>query len=150
MTPNGLSARMASKMRDLPPFRILLVEDEPVIQELVTTMLCGELCGRRVHVHVVGDGTDALSVARRVQPHLVLLDVVLPGMDGVTLCRLIKADPVMSKSTTVIMLTARVSRRDHDAAERAGADGYMEKPFRGIELIERVESLMQGDHHQRA
>ena len=136
---------MLSPMNQESPFRILLVEDEPVIQELVTTMLCGELCGRRVEVHVVGDGADALSVARRVQPDLILLDVVLPGIDGITLCRLIKADPVLARETTIIMLTARVSKRDHEAATRAGADGYVEKPFRGVELMERVESLIRGD-----
>jgi DNA-binding response OmpR family regulator len=124
-------------------FRILLVEDEPVIQELVTTMLGGELSGRRVEVHVVADGDQALGVARRVQPDLVLLDVVLPGLDGVSLCRLIKADPVLRSRTTVLMLTARVSERDREAARRAGADGYLEKPFRGFELMERVEALIQ-------
>ncbi len=132
-------------MQGKPPFRILLVEDEPVIQELVTTMLCGELCGRRVEVHVVGDGADALSIARRIQPNLVLMDVVLPGVDGITLCRLIKADPVLARMATVIMLTARVSKRDHEAARRAGADGYVEKPFRGVELMERVEALIEAD-----
>lgn len=135
---------MLAQMESSASFRILLVEDEPVIQELVTTMLCGELCGRKVEVHVVGDGSDALSVARRVQPDLVLLDVVLPGVDGVTLCRLIKADPALASSSTIIMLTARVSKRDHAAASRAGADGYIEKPFKGVELIERVEALIRG------
>ncbi len=131
------------------PYKILLVEDEPVIQELVTTMLCGEMCGRTIEVFVVSDGSEALPRARQVRPDLVLLDVVLPGMDGVTLCRLLKADPSFG-DMAVVMLTARVSKKDHEAARRAGADGYVEKPFRGFELIDKVEALITGRDKQGA
>lgn len=125
-------------------YKILVVEDEPVIQELVANMLCGEIAGRRVEVHVVGTGAEAIPVAKRIRPDLIILDVVLPDLDGVAVCRLIKADPLL-KDAVVCMLTAKVSKKDHEAARRAGAVAYVEKPFKGLELMELVERLLQGE-----
>jgi DNA-binding response OmpR family regulator len=118
------------------PFRVLLVEDEPVIRELVAAMLEGE----GVKVITCADGAQALKVARAERPDLILLDVVLPGLDGVTLCRLVRADPALS-GAAVYMLTAKARASDHDAARRAGCDGYIEKPFKGQELQALVADL---------
>lgn len=117
-------------------FRILLVEDEPVIRELVKNMLSdGD-----VVVETATNGVEGLKAARTQEFDLILLDVVLPQMDGITVCRLLKADPKTS-GVPLHMLTAKARKSDVDAATKAGANGYIYKPFRGAELMELVETL---------
>lgn len=117
-------------------FRILLVEDEPVIRELVRSMLGdGE-----VTVECASSGTEGLRLARTGDFHLFLLDVVVPGLDGIALCRMLKAD-ARTASIPLYMLTAKAKKADVEAATRAGADGYIHKPFRGAELMDLVERL---------
>src|SRR5712692_1352359 len=118
------------------PFNILLVEDEPVIRELVRSMLSDE----QVQVDCASDGVEGLKLAKTGTFHLVLLDVVLPLMDGVTVCRMLKSDP-LTAAIPLYMLTAKAKQSDVDAAKRAGADGYIHKPFRGSELMALVAKL---------
>lgn len=118
------------------PFRVMLVDDEPVIRELVQAMLEGG----GVEVRCVESGTRALQEAHAFQPHLVLLDIVMPGLDGLAVLRLLRADPALA-GVPIHMLTARARPTDHAAAERAGADGYIEKPFKGQALQALVERL---------
>ncbi|MHB8416426.1 MAG: response regulator [Myxococcales bacterium] len=122
------------------PFRILLVEDEPIIRELVRTML--EEQG--VEVSCIGDGAQAVKKARELRPNLVLLDIVLPGMDGITACRFLRAEPFM-EGVPIYMLTARVKPSDREASRKAGADGHIEKPFKGTELMGLVQTLRNGE-----
>ena len=119
-----------------PRFRILLVDDEPAIRELVQAMLEGD----GIEVRCVPDGTQAIKEAQRQAPHLVLLDVVLPGLDGFSVCRLLRADPVLGQ-VPIYMLTAKVRPADHESARRAGASGYIEKPFKAQELQRLVGDL---------
>ena len=121
-----------------PAFRVLLVDDEPVIRELVTAMLEGG----GVEVRCVADGAKAVQEARVYRPDLVLLDIVLPGLDGLSVCRLLKADRELGDAA-IHMLTARARDADHLEARRAGADGYIEKPFKGQALQALVESLRE-------
>ena len=118
------------------PFRILLVEDEPVIRELVRNMLADGA----VEVECADNGLEGLKLAKGGAFDLILLDVVLPQMDGITLCRLLRAEPATAK-TPLYMLTAKQKKADVDAATRAGADGYIHKPFRGAELMDLVARL---------
>ena len=111
------------------PFHLLLVEDELYIRELVVT-LCAE---KGVEVTAVGDGRSALRAAREERPDLVLLDIVLPALDGISVCRLLKSDAA-TREVPVYMLSARVRDADRQAASKAGADGYLEKPFRAAAL----------------
>lgn len=124
-----------------PPkkLRILLVDDEPVIRELVQAILEGD----GILVRCVSDGAVAVAEARRFEPHLVLLDVVLPTLDGFTVCRLLRADTRLA-GVPIHMLTAKASRADHEAARRAGASGYIEKPFKAQALKELVSGLQPG------
>jgi CheY-like chemotaxis protein len=124
-------------------YQVLVVEDEPVIQELVASMLEGEMAGHPIEVVVVSSGAEAVTRARQMRPHVVLLDIVLPDLDGIAVCRLIKADPRL-EHTRVCMLTAKAGARDHEAARAAGADAYVEKPFKGLELMELVQRLLEG------
>jgi CheY-like chemotaxis protein len=117
-------------------FRVLLVEDEPVIRELVRSML-GD---GTVEVDCAENGAEGLRLARSVAYDLILLDVVLPQMDGITICRLLRADPKTSR-TPLYMLTAKAKKSDVEAATKAGADGYIHKPFRGAELMELIARL---------
>jgi CheY-like chemotaxis protein len=119
-----------------PRFRVLLVDDEPVIRELVQAVLEGD----GVEVRCVPDGAQAIKEAQREAPHLVLLDVVLPGLDGFAVCRLLRADPALL-TVPIYMLTAKVRPADHESARRAGASGYVEKPFKAEELQRLVGDL---------
>jgi CheY-like chemotaxis protein len=118
------------------PFRVLLVDDEPVIRELVQAMLEGG----GVEVRCVESGARAMQEVHAYRPDLVLLDIVMPGLDGLAVLRLLRADPSLAR-LPVHMLTARAKPADHAAAEKAGADGYIEKPFRGQALQALVETL---------
>lgn len=118
------------------PFHILLVEDEPVIRELVKSMLTEG----PVEVEAAANGIEGLKLAKSRPFQLILLDVVLPQMDGITLCRLLKSDPATA-STPLYMLTAKAKKADVETATRAGADGYIQKPFRGAELMDLVDRL---------
>ncbi len=117
-------------------FEILLVEDEPVIRELVKSMLSDGA----VSVECASNGAEGLKLAKSRSFRLILLDVVLPQLDGISVCRMLKSDPVTAK-IPLYMLTAKARKADVDAATSAGADGYIHKPFRGAELMELVERL---------
>lgn len=117
-------------------FRVLLVEDEPVIRELVSSMLGDGTC----EVDCAATGAEGLKLAKTNAYDLILLDVVLPQMDGITICRLLKADEKTAK-TPLYMLTAKAKKADVETATKAGADGYIHKPFRAAELMELIERL---------
>lgn len=119
-----------------PPFSILVVEDEPVIRELVSSMLADG----SVKVETASTGPEGLKMANSNPYDLILLDVVLPQMDGLTVCRLIKGAPATAH-VPVYMLTAKTKKSDIEAATKAGASGYIQKPFRGAELMELVQKL---------
>jgi two-component system phosphate regulon response regulator PhoB len=129
-------------LRDLvsTPFRILLVEDEPVIRELVRSLLTDE----GVEVECATSGAEGLRLAKAKAFDLILLDVVMPQMDGITVCRLLRADPVTAKAP-LYMLTGKAKKSDVDVARKAGADGYIHKPFRASDLMGLV-SRLRGKH----
>jgi CheY-like chemotaxis protein len=118
---------------------VLVVDDEPTIRTLVNAILEG--CGVRTLEAV--DGPEALDIARRYQPDLVLLDVVMPRMDGFTVCQRMKAEKSMAL-TPVLLLTALAQESDHERARRVGADGIIQKPFSPAVLRATVESILNG------
>lgn len=117
-------------------FRILLVDDEPVIGELVRAMFSTST----TEIDIATNGMACLKKARDGAFDLILLDIVLPGIDGIAVCRLLKADPCTAH-VPVYMLTAKARQRDVETAKFAGADGYINKPFKGAELIDLVAQL---------
>jgi len=125
---------MAAPAQD--SFQILLVEDEPVIRELVSSMLSDGL----VNVVCAADGVEGLKLAKSRPFQLILMDVVLPQLDGVSVCRILKKDP-STANVPLYMLTAKAKKADMDIATAAGADGYIQKPFRGTELMALVDRL---------
>jgi CheY-like chemotaxis protein len=120
----------------IDPFRILLVEDEPVIRELVSSMLSDG----SVDVVCAADGVEGLKLAKSRAFNLILMDVVLPQLDGVSVCRILKSDPTTAR-VPLYMLTAKAKKADVESATMAGADGYIQKPFRGTELMALVDRL---------
>jgi DNA-binding response OmpR family regulator len=118
-------------------YRILIVEDQPDICKLIRmTLEFGDF-----EIHEANDGETGLNMARAIRPHVMLLDVMMPGLlDGYQVCTRIKQDPDL-KRIQVVMLTARGQATDLASGEAAGADAYLVKPFSPLELIERVETM---------
>ena len=119
--------------------KILVVEDQSDIRKLIRmTMEMGDR-----EVHEADNGESGLHMVRAVRPHVVLLDVMMPGcLDGYQVCQKIKGDSAL-RSTIVIMLTARGQQADYDMGRQAGADAYLTKPFSPLELIDTVDGLLE-------
>ncbi len=118
--------------------KILVVDDEPDLVELIET----NLTAAGFEVLQAGDGRDALEKARESQPQLILLDVMLPEMDGLEVCKLLRSD-VRTRSIPIVMLTARTAEIDRVLGLELGADDYVTKPFSTRELVLRVKKLLQ-------
>jgi two-component system OmpR family response regulator len=115
--------------------RILLVEDEPVFVDTLRFQLQRE----GYEVRVAPDGNTAMAAVQRAKPDLILLDLILPGMDGMEVCRRIRAET----STPIIMLTARTGVGDKVTGLEAGADDYVTKPIQMRELLARIKAALR-------
>ena len=116
---------------------VVLAEDDVDIRDLVQIVLEG----LDLEVTPVGTGSDALAACRELGPRLLLLDITMPGMNGLEVCRAIRADEKLH-DLPVIIMTARALASDVAAGIEAGADTYIIKPFGPIELREHVEALL--------
>lgn len=114
---------------------ILVVEDEPTIAEAVAARLRAE----GFTVEIAGDGPAAVAAAQEHQPDLLVLDVMLPGYDGLEVCRRVQAQ----RPVPVLMLTARDDEMDKLVGLAVGADDYLTKPFSMRELVARVHALLR-------
>jgi DNA-binding response OmpR family regulator len=121
-----------------PSPRVLIVEDEPNIRELVSLHLGleGYACDS------VGDGREALTRAEAERFDLMVLDVMIPGLDGLTLCRAVRQGRV-NRDVPILMLTARREESDKVAGLESGADDYLTKPFGVRELVARTRALLR-------
>ena len=117
---------------------VLVVEDEQDILDLVDY----NLSQAGFNVVTAKNGTDALDVVKKQRPDLVVLDLMLPGMDGKEVCRRIRQDETLS-NTPVVMLTARADEVDRIVGFELGADDYLTKPFSPRELVLRVKAIMK-------
>ncbi|MFE6283658.1 response regulator transcription factor [Streptomyces sp. NPDC057877] len=115
---------------------VLIAEDERHIADLQRRYLSREGFG----VHVEADGTAALSAARRLRPVAIVLDIALPGMDGVQVCRRLRED---GDWTPVVFVTARDEVADRILGLELGADDYLTKPFSPHELVARLKSVLR-------
>lgn len=125
-------------MSAMPTPRILVIEDEPDILEVIRYNLARE--GYRVHT--CRDGLEGLGRAQKEAPDLVVLDLMLPGLDGIELCRRLRADPV-TRGIPVVMVTARGEESDIVLGLGVGADDYIPKPFSARELVARVRAVLR-------
>lgn len=115
---------------------ILVVEDEPSLQET----LAYNLLKQGYTVHTAGSGLAALETARRIRPDLILLDIMLPELDGVEVCKTLRRE---SFQAPIIMLTARDDEIDRVVGLEIGADDYLTKPFSMRELMARVKAQLR-------
>ncbi len=118
--------------------RILLVDDEPDVIEIIKYNLVQE--GYRVKV--ASDGEEALKKAKKNTPHLILMDVMMPKMDGIEACHEIRKDPRFN-DTIIMFLSARGEDYSHLAAFDAGADDYVTKPIKPKIIVSKVKSLLR-------
>jgi CheY-like chemotaxis protein len=117
--------------------RVLVVDDDRVIQQLLEVNL--ELEGYEV-VATAADGKEALEKIAELKPDLVILDIMMPKMDGLEVCRRLRADPKLAK-IPVILLSARAQDMDIREGLDIGAAAYLTKPFDPVELLEVVGRL---------
>ena len=115
--------------------RILIVDDDSNIAELISLYLMKEC----YETKIVGDGEAALAAVSTFEPDLILLDLMLPGMDGYQVCREVRS----TKDTPIIMLSAKGEIFDKVLGLEMGADDYMEKPFDSKELVARVKAVLR-------
>jgi CheY-like chemotaxis protein len=116
---------------------VVIADDEPSMRLLVHATIESD----DYTVVEAVDGTQAWAMTQQHKPSLVLLDVQMPGMSGLEVLHLIKADPSLA-ATRVILLTAKAQERDIEAGLIAGADFYLTKPFSPLDLLTRVEEAL--------
>jgi two-component system response regulator MprA len=114
--------------------RVLVVDDDPPLQRMLARTLVAE----GFEVTVAGDGGSALAAVERFAPDVIVLDVAMPTLDGLAVCRRLRGKGL---STPILMLTARDAVADRVAGLEAGADDYLVKPFAVAELIARIRAL---------
>ena len=117
------------------PESVLIVEDEPSLQETLAYNLKKD----GYQVETVGDGLSALEAARRIKPDLIILDIMLPKMDGFEVARILRKE----LTTAILMLTARDDEIDRVVGLEVGADDYLTKPFSMRELLARVKAQLR-------
>ncbi|MCW0213410.1 MAG: MtrAB system response regulator MtrA [Pseudonocardia sp.] len=115
--------------------RVLVVDDDPALAEMLTIVLRGE----GFDTAVVADGTRALPAVREMRPDVVLLDLMLPGMNGIDVCRAIRAE----SGVPIVMLTAKSDTVDIVLGLESGADDYVVKPFKPKELVARIRARVR-------
>ncbi len=121
--------------------KILLIDDEPDI----VAMTVMRLEANGFNVVTAEDGNTGYELAKTEKPDLIILDLMLPDMDGYQVCRLLKFDEQF-KNIPIIMLTARSQKEDKEWGEKVGADLYMTKPYEAKELLEKIRLLMENKH----
>lgn len=115
--------------------KVLVVDDDPAISEMLTIVLQGE----GFDTVVVGDGPQAVEAAERENPDLILLDLMLPGMSGIDVCRAVRE----FSTVPIVMLTAKTDTVDVVLGLETGADDYVPKPFKPKELVARVRARLR-------
>lgn len=125
-------------MSEDKPKKILVVDDEPDVTELVAY----HLNSKGYQVEVVNDPHASIDVARSFGPDLVVLDVMMPGLDGIQICRMIRADSKL-KQVPVVFLTAKAEEDDRVRGFEMGGDDYIPKPFSVKELVLRVQTILR-------
>ncbi len=121
----------------MPDATVLVVDDDPVIQGLLRVNFEMEGYG----VITADDGVEGLARARQDHPDVVVLDVMMPRMDGLEVARALKGDPATAP-IPVLLLSAKAQEADLRAGEATGADAYVTNPFDPLDLLQRVEALL--------
>ena len=123
-------------MNEIDKRKILIVDDEPNVRRLVRTILDKDFI-----VLEAEDGRQAIDIACAQKPDLILMDIMMPRMDGYTACSAIKNDPT-TKSIPVLMLTAVGFELNVKLSQQMGADAYMTKPFNSQALLDKIAQFL--------
>lgn len=118
--------------------KILVVDDDPDIVEFLSYNIRKE----GYKVFVANNGEEALGFTQEISPHLILLDIMMPGMDGIETCEKLREDP-MNRNTMIVMLTARSEDYSQIAGFNAGADDYITKPIKPKVLLSRIKAILR-------
>ena len=122
----------------MEPSHILVIEDDDIVARTIERSLRGD----EFRVLITNSGVEGLKAARRRTPDLVILDIIMPGMDGYTVCREMRSDPLLTE-IPILFLTAKIKDEDKIAGFKAGADDYLSKPFNIDELILRLRAILR-------
>lgn len=125
-------------MADKSEIKILLVDDDPDIREFMSYNLRKE----NYQVETAIDGRDALKKAEDFQPHLIILDVMMPGMDGIQVCKVLRSN-VLTENVLICFLTARGEDFSQIAGFDAGADDYVAKPVKPAVMLKKIEAILR-------
>jgi two-component system phosphate regulon response regulator PhoB len=117
--------------------KLLIADDEEGIRALVRMTLDTE----SLEILEAADGDEAVTLARENRPDVILLDVMMPGRSGFDVCRTLKSDPATA-AIPVVILTAKAQTADREEGRAAGADDYLTKPFSPVELLHKVDDLL--------
>jgi two-component system response regulator ResD len=135
------NVHLTSPTLDAPPYRVLVVDDEPVVTEVVERYLLRD----GFVVNTTDDGAKALVLARSWAPDLVVLDLMLPRIDGLEVCRALRREG----SIPIVMLTARGEEAERIVGLELGADDYVVKPFSPRELVARIKAVLRRSMAER-
>ncbi|MEA2638751.1 MAG: two-component system, OmpR family, alkaline phosphatase synthesis response regulator PhoP [Chloroflexota bacterium] len=132
--------------RDGPPYYVIIADDDPFTRLVLRTTL---EVRRSLELLEAPDGPEMLRLVEAHHPAIVLLDLNMPGLDGLAVCRQIKSDPALA-GTVVIMVTGWSDTATEEAAHAAGADAFMKKPFSPLALLGMLDRLLPntGPAHQ--
>jgi len=123
---------------------ILVVDDEPAEREVLE----GLLMGQGYSLYLASNGVETLAKAAYLTPDLILLDVMMPGMDGFEVCRRLRADPLLGE-VPVVMITALDDRDSRLQGIEAGADNFVSKPFDQIELLTHTRTIIRLNRYRQ-
>ena len=123
---------------ELPVYKILLVDDEPDILEFISY----NLRKQGFEIYTANNGKEAIEIAKNIIPHLILLDVMMPEMDGIETCEELRSYPQLQKAI-IAFLTARAEDYSQIAGFEAGGDDYITKPIRPKVLFSRIKALLK-------
>jgi DNA-binding response OmpR family regulator len=122
----------------MEPINILIIEDDEIVAKTIERVLRGD----EFKVNLANSGVEGLQVAHRLIPDLVILDVIMPGMDGYAVCREMRSDPILEE-VPILFLTAKSKDEDKIVGFKAGADDYLGKPFNIDELLLRIRAILR-------
>ncbi|MEN1679358.1 MAG: response regulator [Planctomycetota bacterium] len=125
------------------PFRILIADDNEPNVELLEAYLVGlSVDGEAIETEIAIDGQDTLDKVAAFQPHLILLDIMMPKLSGFEVCQRLKGDSATS-GVMILMVTALNELGDIERAVDAGTDDFLSKPVNKVELLKRVENMLR-------
>ena len=116
--------------------KILVVDDELSLRMLISATLEGE----NYSINEAEDGMEALNIIKSQQPDLIILDVMMPGMSGFEVCKIVKSNPELSK-IKILLLTAKAQKSDREEGQKTGADYFLAKPFSPYELLNIINDI---------